>query len=290
LAFVFGLSSTQGSFHHMRFRQPQAVEDVLSKPLAMDHAYLTMRNTNYSNTIVLFGNVVACEKCDLEKMAMVSPNSNVTLIINTKFAYNFELQSLPSNALLQCYLSSYKFSEHGTYLLEVISRTENGNDVCSIVKIGESSHYWLPIIVGLVIFIASIVIIQFCCHIYHHRYLDHLLANVFNQRLSNDTQESMPLINPLVSSENLRQNESNSLHSEADKSVVRVTGSEGSLPLTGLTPRPSNKTTSLTQVMPKRFRTLDTFRGFSLVVMIFVNYGGTFTFLLLVSLNWFHCV
>jgi hypothetical protein len=45
------------------------------------------------------------------------------------------------------------------------------------------------------------------------------------------------------------------------------------LPLVGST-RSSNNSIKITKILPKRLRALDTFRGFALMIMIFVNYGG----------------
>ena len=269
LVFAIGLLLTAGDSYEIHLRKSQSVQEAPSKKLEMDEAYLIMSNTNNSNASVFLGNAVICEKCDLEEMVTVLPNSNVTYIVKTDYAYDFDVRSLPSKALLQCSITSYKFSEHGTYLFEVKQSTEDGNIACSIVQIGESSHYWSPIIVGLVVWIVFIVIIQLYWHIYHNHNFRNSILNIFKQRLTKNDSETMPLVSPLVSSENLRQAEHNVSHSETDN--------DANLSLVKSTDQ-SNKTINSNSAKSKRFQALDVFRGLVVMVMIFVNYGGMFLF------------
>lgn len=90
-------------------------------------------------------------------------------------------------------------------------------------------------------------------------------------------------MSPLTSSENLRQN-TETLHAERDEVLQSHTDNNDHELLVGLTRLVLSKTGSLKQVRSKRFRALDTFRGFTLAMMIFVNYGGTLFFLLFVFL------
>jgi heparan-alpha-glucosaminide N-acetyltransferase len=184
--FIVSLSITEEVFGQVHF------DDL--KKLQMDEAYLTIDNVNNPNTNILLGNPLSCQGCDLEKMAEISSNSNVTLIINTQYAYDFQVRSLSTSGLLLCQLTSYKFIEHGTYLL----KAENDTESCSIVQIGGSSHYWLPIIIGILVWILFIVIIEFCCYIYRSGYLP---RNVSNQRLIKDNNETIPLMRRSASSE-----------------------------------------------------------------------------------------
>jgi len=283
-AFIIGLFLTEGAFHQIHFLKSQIAEPMASQKLSMDEAYLIMSNMNNSTTSVFLGNALICEGCDLEEMAMVAPNSNITLIINTQYAYEFEVRSLSFNTSLQCHFPSYKFAEHGTYLFEVIQSEETVNQPCSIIQIGESSDYWSPVIVGLVMWVVFIAIIQLCYHSYRSRYFDQFVANILRKRLIKDNFETMPLVNPIPSSENLKQAKHNSsLHSEADESTVNIVESDDNL-LLGKPNHQSKKNIDPNSVIPKRFQALDTFRGLSLMVMIFVNYGGMFIFYRMVCL------
>jgi hypothetical protein len=278
LAFIIGLCITEKVFGQIHFQKFQSAREVSSQKLPMDKAYLIMSNTNNPNTSVFLGNPVSCEACDLEKMVEVSPHSNVTLIIGTQYAYEFEVRSLSSKGLLLCYLTSYKFAEHGTYLFKVTQEAENGTEACSIVQIGASSYYWSPIIIGFVVWIVFIAIIQLCGHIYHSDYFNTIVTNVFNQRLIKDNYETIPLINPLASSENLRQAEHNSSQDESNERPAHLTSNNETLPLVESS-HLSNKITNSNSIKSKRFQALDSFRGLALMAMIFVDYGGMFILL-----------
>jgi hypothetical protein len=78
-----------------------------------------------------------------------------------------------------------------------------------------------------------------------------------------DNYETIPLINPSASSENLRQAEPNLSQG--------VSNDER--------PALSNKTTNSNSIKSERFQALDSFRGLALMVMIFVDYGGMFVLL-----------
>ena len=253
LAFIIGLSLTSGFSYEMSFRKSQIVEK-----LAMDEAYLMISNINNPNKSILLGNAIICEDCDLKEMATVPENSDVTLIIKTQYAYDFEVRSLSSETLAQCFITSYKFAEHGTYLLKIERSAEEDTQDCYIVQTGESSRYWSPIITGLIVWIVIIVIIELCCYIHRKHYFDKLVASIFKQRLIEDDRETMPLVSPLVSSE------SNHL---------------------------SNKTINTNSIKSKRFQALDACRGLNTMIMIFIAYGGMFIFLsFFLFSNLFYCV
>jgi hypothetical protein len=80
--------------------------------------------------------------------------------------------------------------------------------------------------------------------------------------LIKDNYETIPLINPSASSENLRQAEPNLSQGVSNER-----------------PALSNKTTSSNSIKSERFQALDSFRGLALMVMIFVDYGGMFVLL-----------
>ncbi|UJR29593.1 hypothetical protein I4U23_010811 [Adineta vaga] len=85
----------------------QNIEIELSRSLSMNEAYLIVRNVNYSNNNTLFGNKIVCEYFDLEEIIEVSPNTNYALIIDTKYAYDWELHSSTSNRTLLRQFTSY---------------------------------------------------------------------------------------------------------------------------------------------------------------------------------------
>ncbi|CAF3886709.1 unnamed protein product [Rotaria sp. Silwood1] len=183
----------------------------------MDEAYLIVRNRNYSNNIALFGNKIVCESCDLEKMIVAISNQNATLIIDTKYAYNLELRSLSSNKSLLCQIASYKFAEHGTYILDIMQNTST-TDVCSIKQVGNPSYYWTPAILAIIFVILYTVLVQFWHYFYRSRYFDYFRRNNSHQRLINDNLGTIPQGSP----ENIQQQNIN----VSDEDVIRIAASK----------------------------------------------------------------
>ncbi|CAF0974728.1 unnamed protein product [Adineta ricciae] len=209
----------------------QTIGNDLSRSLSMDEAYLIMYNRNSSENITLFGNKVVCENCNLGKMSVIAPNKNRTIIINTQYAYDLEIRSSESNESILCQFKSYKFHEHGTYVLHLIYNTPLETK-CSIEQIGKLSAYAIPAILGVLFVILYTTVVQLWQYIDYRR--------IWNYFRSTDTQAQI-----LV--EDTTQGSLNTNQSAASNTKSRAT---------------------------KRLRSLDTFRGFSLMVMIFVNYGG----------------
>ncbi|CAF4797975.1 unnamed protein product [Rotaria socialis] len=209
----------------------------------MDEAYLILHSTNYSNSIVLFGNKIVCEGCDFEKIATIHPNRNTTVIINTKYAYDLELRSEPSNLSSLCQITSYKFAEHGTYMFHVVEITSDVG-ACFIKQIGNPSNYWTPVIVGVIFVVLYIALTQLWHHRYRSQYYNYFLSNILHRQSKHIGQQTV---------------------NQSDEDTIRATAE---LPVTNSIHLPNPRK------LPKRLRALDTFRGFSLMVMIFVNYGG----------------
>jgi hypothetical protein len=240
----------------IQYSQTQLTENDL---LSYDQAFLTISNKNYSESISFMYNLVVCEKCKFQELDKPFPmNTNQTFVINTRYTYDFRLSA--TNKTLPCHIKSYKFAEHGSYLFEII---EIGQDAtsCSISQTGKSSYYWLPVIIGTSIIFLFILFIQLWHHISHSRRFARFLPNSAQQGvINNDFVSSLP-------------RNSNSISTDPNDDIIQALTTSGELPLVGST-RLSNNSIRIAKVLPKRLRSLDTFRGFSLMVMIFVNYGG----------------
>ncbi|CAF1105529.1 unnamed protein product [Rotaria sordida] len=245
----------------LQYGQTQSINDDSLDPLSMDQAYLTISNKNYSNSITFMYNLIVCEKCNFKMLGDIVPcNSSQTVIINTTYAYDFQLFIESTNKTLQCSIKSYQFLEHGSYLFEIIEIAQN-QDFCSIQQTKESSYYWLPIIIGMGIFLIFILFIQLWHRISHSRRFTRFLPNSMQQEIiNNDFLTSLPK-NPTT------------IANDPNDDIIRTLTTSSELPLVGST-RISNNSILITKILPKRLRSLDTFRGFSLMVMIFVNYGG----------------
>jgi hypothetical protein len=255
---IFELSFIQCVYHRVK-----TIKDDPSGSLNLDEAYLIVQNTHSSDSVTLYGNKIICESCDFEPLIAVDSNQSGTVIIDTKYAYDLELWSWPSNISSICKVASYKFAEHGTYVLDTMQIMEDTN-VCSIEQIGNPSYYLAPAIIGILFVVLYTVFVQLWPRLYRSGHLDFLRTRTSHQRLVEDTPDLTEVIQeqPTINTSN--------------EDAIHNTANTSQLPPANSTRLPANKT-STTRALPKRLRALDTFRGFSLMVMIFVNYGGMYS-------------
>lgn len=240
------------------YGQTKLIKKHETDELDMDEGYLTISNINYSTAVLLKYNQVVCEHCDFEKLGSPVPqNSNRTFVISTRYPYDFQLYSENDENPI-CQINSHKFSEHGGYLFEIMTTNQN-KTVCSIIQIKEPGYYVLPIVIVILILCTFIFLIQVYRRIDKARLINRItrLRHHHHHEILVDEETGVTsVVAPVINSqENL--NGSSSLPTES-------------------TPKP-NVSSKPSKAMPKRLQALDTFRGFALMVMIFVNYGGKFT-------------
>lgn len=255
------LSFTQDTYHKV-----QTIKNDPSESLALDEAYLIVKNNNCSNNIILLGNPIVCEYCDLEEIVTVPSNQNDTQIINTKYAYDLEVQVYSPNISSLCTFKSYKFAEHGTYVLDVTQLTPMTGS-CSIKQLEKPSNYWASVIVGILFVVLYTIMVEVGHRLYYGGYFNRFRSNNSHQKLINENTSIVR-----TSRRNIQQETMNELDTVTIGTVTdtnKLSPNEGKELL--------DKNTDNKRVLPKRLRGLDTFRGFSLMVMIFVNYGGMFS-------------
>ena len=244
-------------------------EETLQK-LWLDDAYLTLNNRNYPNMIELFGNKIICEGCDLVSMLLeANVSHSKTRVINTKYAYDLEVHELYSNGTSLCQIPAYKFEEYGTYILDVIQSTQDGVD-CSIRQVGELSNYLAPAIVGIAFVVLYVIVVQIAYQLYYGRCSSYFHTRILRRGPINDETESIIQISG--------RNQPQDFADIPDDNYMRGATGTSKMPLTGAIYSSSNRTQTA-KSSSKRLRALDTFRGFALMVMIFVNYGGMFAVL-----------
>jgi len=247
----------------LQYGQTQFIEDDWLDPLTLDEAHLNISNNNYPYPIAVMHNLVVCEKCNFEALAEnVTQKSSQTIKVNTKYTHDFRIIIEPLNEQLSCGVGSYTFSERGFYLFEIINTPDNHSS-CSITPIKEPEwyHYWLPPIISLIIIIIFIIFTQIWHCISQNQRFSRLLPNIVQKELiTNDFTISVSRApNMIANDPNVPNDIMNTLMIDND-----VTPST----------RVLTNSISRTKPLPKRLRSLDAFRGFSLMVMIFVNYGG----------------
>lgn len=249
----------------LHYGQTQTIENISEDILAMDRAYLTINNINYTDPILFTYNVIACEHCEFDRLPYnILYNTSRTIEIDTNHPYDFVIFAETINITLVCEIKSYSFSEHGSYSFEITQKNENESS-CTIDLTNDSSYYWIPVICAVLYICCLVLIIQLCHHIYKSRYVGRVLTNIGHQPLVTNETENPPMLSPRQGSSLI----ANEVHNEDHLPTTITT----ELPLVGST-RSSNNSIKITKVLPKRLRGLDTFRGFALMIMIFVNYGG----------------
>ncbi len=252
---------TIGEF--LQYGQTQFLRDDNLDPLTMDQAYLNITNENYNESIVVQHNLVVCERCNYELLAgpLKEKERNIS-IINTKYAHEFQLYIGSSNKPLPCREKSYTFVDGGFYFFQIIL-TEKNEISCVILPQNEPVlRYWLPVIIGSAVLLILIIFTQIWhCLSQHPRFVRWLPDAVQSELITNDFTTSLPRTPGLITNDN-------------DDNIIDTLIPSTDMPLTASSSRVPTSPLRLAKVVPKRLRALDTFRGFSLMVMIFVNYGG----------------
>ena len=237
-------------------------------PLLMDQAYVNVIN-EYPGTITVQNNTVACEKCNYDNFTVsLSQNATINVTVeNTKYPHEFQLLIAPSNKIVQCSEKSYRFIDGGSYSLR-ISGTQESDISCAITAEHEPIlRYWLPVILGTLVIILLIILTQIWDRLSRHQRFVRLLPEaVKSELITNDLTASLPRTMPgLITNDN-----------NDDIIDTLTTGTD--LPLTASISRVPTSPLRPPKPLPKRLQALDAFRGFSLMVMIFVNYGGLIDF------------
>lgn len=206
----------------------------------MDEAFLTVNNELETEVVVSWMSE-QCYQCLYQQLGVVpagsSPGqpSSADFVISTQHEVTLQLNSTPGN--LELCTVPFHFGEHGNYSLWV--KKFNSSVVnCSIVTHADPVNSYIPILIAFLIFSGLALVSAIGKTILR---LDVVRAILFRIGGSMETER---LINSELGS--------------PGRTVATV--ADNILP-----PPPSPS---------KRLRSLDTFRGISLVIMVFVNYGG----------------
>lgn len=208
--------------------------------LKMDEASLTVHNELDTELVVSWVSK-RCFKCLYQQLGVVpaGPNpgqpSSQEFVVSTQHEISLHLNSTPVSLSL-CEVP-YHFGEQGNYSLWVKNLNDSSVVNCSIVIDADPINSYIPILVAFLIFAGMALFFAIGRTILGLDAVKGLLFRI------GGTMETERLIN-----------------SELGSPGRTVTVTDNILP-----PPPSPS---------KRLRSLDTFRGISLVIMVFVNYGG----------------
>ncbi|XP_047189793.1 heparan-alpha-glucosaminide N-acetyltransferase isoform X2 [Scophthalmus maximus] len=207
----------------------------------MDEALLTVNNELDTGVVVSWISE-RCHQCLYQQLGVVpaapSPArlSSVEFVVSTQHEITLQLNSTPVN--LDLCMVPFHFGEHGNYSLWLKNLNNSSVVNCSVVTDADPINSFIPILVAFLIFAGLVLVSAIGRTILG---LDVVKSILFRIGGSMETER---LINSELGS--------------PGRTVPPVT--DNILP-----PLPNRS---------KRLRSLDTFRGISLVIMVFVNYGG----------------
>ncbi|XP_028994513.1 heparan-alpha-glucosaminide N-acetyltransferase isoform X2 [Betta splendens] len=206
----------------------------------MDEALLTVKNELDSEVVVSWVSQ-RCYQCLYQRLGVVpaAPSlgqpSSADFVVSTQHEITLELNS-SAVSLGHCKVP-FHFGEHGNYSLWVKNLPDPSLVNCTIVTDADPVNSYMPILVAFLVFVGLAVVFAIGRVILGLGVVKSILFRI------SGSMETERLINSELGSP-----------------------SRAAEPVTDILPSLPNPS--------KRLRSLDTFRGISLVIMIFVNYGG----------------
>ncbi|XP_030003598.1 heparan-alpha-glucosaminide N-acetyltransferase isoform X1 [Sphaeramia orbicularis] len=207
----------------------------------MDEAFLAVNNELNTDITVSWVSE-RCYQCLYQNLGVVSgaPSpgqpSSADFVVSTQHTITLQLNSTEAN--LELCTFPFHFGEHGNYSLWVKNLNNSSLSNCSVVTDADPVNSYIPILIAFLVLVGLAVVYAIGKTLLGLN----AVRSIFFQITG--TMETERLINSELGS--------------PGRTVTTVT--DNILP-----PPPSPS---------KRLRSLDTFRGISLVIMVFVNYGG----------------
>ncbi|UJR27883.1 hypothetical protein I4U23_009148 [Adineta vaga] len=223
------------------------------RPLGIDQASINITvDQQITDNLTIYVQVIECIDCPYEVITgNLSSTKAVDITLNTQFNYRIRIEL---NEILSCQETLILY-EHGYYIFNVklsSSSTTNSSLQCTLTTQRSPNNIYIPLIIGGIILLVLFLV----CIIAQRYKLREYLLNLKN-RLSKHvpSQESthsydLQTRTPVVTNDEINTNASTT-----------------KLP-------PIHKVSNVLVPRSKRLLSLDAFRGFTLIAMIFVNYGG----------------
>ncbi|XP_013860314.1 heparan-alpha-glucosaminide N-acetyltransferase [Austrofundulus limnaeus] len=207
--------------------------------LKMDEAFLSINNELDTDVLVSWKSEL-CYKCLYQKLGVVpmrtgpGQSSSANFTVGTQHEMTLQMNSTSAVELCQV---QFHFGEHGNYSLWINNMTNSSQANCSLVTRADPVNSYIPILVSFCIFVGLAIVFVLGTKLLRLGVVRRLILKV------SGSMETERLIN-------------------SELGYPRI-----ETPITDniLLPPPGTN---------KRLRSLDTFRGISLVIMVFVNYGG----------------
>uniref|UniRef100_A0A2P2I1S4 Heparan-alpha-glucosaminide N-acetyltransferase-like n=1 Tax=Hirondellea gigas TaxID=1518452 RepID=A0A2P2I1S4_9CRUS len=236
--------------------------------IGMDEACLAIYNTDASKTIELWGQTEECFKCNFMPYATVGPNGTASMVVNTTYS------TLLSTTFNQAHLHGFKahFKESGYYSL-FLNETN--------YHITETHHHtaiYLPLLYAFIFYSMLFFVWQFAWFL-RNRMDSGGDSSEASPILATSTRNSRSYGGTSVgnTADAIKSDTSNSPNGYHDTSPATTAAPAAATATeTGITSLPETATGEevATKRMDKRLKSLDVFRGITIFLMIFVNYGG----------------
>ncbi|XP_060561186.1 heparan-alpha-glucosaminide N-acetyltransferase-like [Ruditapes philippinarum] len=244
--WIFGYilcCSTLADTREIRNNERKFIDDYNhgnNKPeIIKDEAWMTI-NSSVMFDIHIYVHNHECWKCDMIYLTTIPGPSTKTIVLNTTYGTDLELRRRLAGQTLQPKLCSFsaKFKENGDYWL-FYNQSDYESASCDYMLVNDPMIAEMPILyVGIGTLVLWIIVkaISYC---YRVRVRDEAKYELDH---SHDAKKEQPVSNDIAM-------------------TVTPDSTENEVPLD-------------THKKRQRLHSLDTFRGLSLVIMIFVNYGG----------------
>jgi hypothetical protein len=213
-----------------------------------DQDALLYIQTNASKLLILSSKNTECFDCKLIPLAQFSNVQNTSVRLDTfRPSYYLFLQTRQRSKVEEFYCEDYfsepfQFGENGTYLLEITADQNESSFSCRITNLIQPESLYEPIYVDAGIILGAAIVYILLKYLYR-KYYHVLSTSTSNRSVINSDLGSLL--------------EEGSLSNTINAEVVKPT-----------------------KVKSNRMKSIDVFRGLSLCIMIFVNYGsGGYSFL-----------
>ncbi|XP_077586209.1 heparan-alpha-glucosaminide N-acetyltransferase [Stigmatopora nigra] len=227
------------------FTSSSGAHTASAPTLKMDQALLIFHN-QLSHEVEILYTSDFCYKCVYQHLVRVkASNNNASAIISTKFTLSIQVEFNEMNVTLCRW--SQKYEEGGHYSVRILRSDNASNATCIHVVLQKANNTYLPILVAtLSLAIIALLFVIAPCIYRKCRTSKAIFSRRLNYSLENSLQSS------------------SSLHFCVTFFYFPLQAQA----------QPTQSDDSATKTKPKRLRSLDTFRGFALTAMVFVNYGG----------------
>ncbi|XP_069123986.1 heparan-alpha-glucosaminide N-acetyltransferase-like isoform X3 [Argopecten irradians] len=250
----------------------------------MDRAKLTIISKVPDN-IILWTQSTECHGCKLKKTAGIQKNTNCTVSLDTRWKMQYQItfdfnKTHPSQEG-SCPQVTEKLDEYGVYYIYVQQNPHNDSVMkCdTALRMNMPADSNIPIYVAMGIFVGVALLYVFAINCHRRHWWNRVLLSAGAERLidppHNESKEEGEVIKEKKTEgrgRSLRRRSGHPRESQTKGRHAYASQDLGSMQNMNTNINPVDNEVS--RPKKERLKSLDTFRGLSLVIMCFVNYGG----------------